>query len=82
MKFCNVVWQSASCELVLSTGCELRVDNAKCELVHLKCELRVRLKASNFHPFKQKNWDFLEDFCKSRDFKKILLMFINSKFHI
>ena len=29
----------ASCEVA---SCELRVDSAKCDLVLLKCELRVR----------------------------------------
>ena len=37
-------------------------------------------KTSNFHPFKPKNWDFLEGFCKSKDFKKSLL--IKAKFKV
>ena len=40
-----------SCELVLSTSCVLRVDSAKCELVHLKCELRVQKKILKFPSF-------------------------------
>ena len=40
-----------SCEVVLSMSCELRVDSAKCELVHLKCELRVQKKILKFPSF-------------------------------
>ena len=63
-------------------SCELRVSSEKCELVHLKRELRVPKKTSNFHLLQLKNCDFLDSLYKIRDLQKSFFMFIISNFRI
>ena len=48
--------QLTSCELLLF--CELRVSSEKCELVHLKPELRAPLKNFKFSSFAAKKLRF------------------------